>query len=140
MKFMTIDPGLSGTGWAVFRDKELINWGIVRGKGITFQKKAEDIVFKLDAFTEGEVFCEWPSFQGLIAQNTGSIIKLSYLIGRLDQKFGMKLIPVSQWRGTCPKEVLWRRAEKFFRRKGFKSHSGDAVAMGQWVIENESKR
>lgn len=90
------------------------------------------------------VFIEWPSFQSMEAQNTGSIIKLAYLIGRVEQAYRavdprtrVVLIPVIVWKGNLPKEVTQERAEVFFQEKGFKSHAADAVALGMYVIQSE---
>jgi len=139
MKLLTIDPGLSGTGWAQFENNKLYYWGIV------WPKKGKDIMTQIHMdilhFYDGEkIVIEWPSFQGMIAQNTGSIIKLAYLIGRIYEtcltfEYKPELLPVSKWRGTCPKEINWKRAEKFFGKKGFKSHAADAVSMGAFLIQ-----
>lgn len=147
MNWLAIDPGLSGTGWASFRDKNLIRWGIISQKGKNFEERSQHILdgfygeaYELWKNCNGPIFIEWPSFQTMEAQNTGSIIKLAFLIGRLYDRFHWvlsdpKLIPVIKWKGQLPKAVTQARAEVFFGMKGFKSHAADAVAIGQYVIE-----
>lgn len=150
-KWMTVDPGISGTGWAVFRDAKLHKWGVIRSYEPTWTSKAKDIVKQLRALEwkylrDAEqryktVYCEWPSnftgsAKGLAALNSGSILKLSYLIGKISSlPVYLKLVSVQQWKGQLPKEVTKARAEKYFKRTGFKSHDADAVGIGQYVLE-----
>lgn len=88
---------------------------------------------------------EWPSgnflsAKGLAAQNSSSLLKLAYLIGQITGAYSNSvLIPVTKWRGNCPKEMLWKRAERFFDKKNFKNHAGDAVAIGQYCIESKGR-
>lgn len=133
MEWVAIDPGLSGTGWAYFCDEELKDWGIIYPKGKNFHERANDICEKL-IVPPKKSFIEWPSFQKMEAINTFSIVKLAYLIGRIAFPSTI-LIPVIRWKGNLPKEVTKKRAERFFKCKGFKSHAADAVGIGQYVIE-----
>lgn len=143
MNWLTIDPGISGTGWAEFVDNKLEEWGIITSNKGHWTRKSKHICSKLYLVMgyADHIFIEWPSFQTVAAQNTGSIIKLAYFIGKLTSRCEIlenipyTLIPVSQWKGQLPKEVTQKRAEKFFKRKGFHSHAADAVALGAYLIK-----
>lgn len=136
--WMTIDPGIN-LGWALFSGKKLKEYGTISGKGKTWDDKVQYVIDDLPHFPIEKLFIEWPSFQSMEAQNTGSIIKLAYLIGRVQERLDTttELIPVIVWKGNLPKEVTQERAEVFFQKKGFKSHAADAVALGQYVIQSE---
>jgi hypothetical protein len=132
----TVDPG-QNLGWAKFSEKKLLKWGVIYGKGKDWREKA---LFVARAapwnLYKSRVFLEWPSYQTLAAQQTGSIIKLAYLCGLLYWCWKpVKLIPVIKWKGSLPKIVTQRRAEVFFQQKGFKSHAADAVGIGMYVIQ-----
>lgn len=138
-KWVAIDPGLGGTGWARFDGIHLKDWGIIRLRENIFENKALDISNRLKDIcrSSGRVFIEWPSFQNLIAQNTGSIIKLAFLIGVIYREIDYPyLIPVIRWKGNLPKEITKKRAEKYFGITGFKSHAADAVGIGMYCLKN----
>ena len=143
--WVTIDPGLGGTGWAVFHKKELKKWGTYYPpKGKDWKEKAECVVNELGHIEQHsafgrvvKMFCEWPSYQTVAAQNTMSVVKLAYLIGGICTYYtNVTLIPVVKWKGSLPKEVTKKRAERYFHCKGFKSHAADAVGIGQYILEN----
>lgn len=144
--FLVIDPGIN-TGWAHIQGREVVAYGVIRARGKGFLERHESLMKKFNAevlyfYPDEKIFIEFPSFQNLVAQNTGSIIKLAFIIGRLFEmcktmEMKAELIPVSAWRGNCPKEILWRRAEKFFGLPDgiLKDHEGDAVGIGQYLIQ-----
>lgn len=142
--FVTIDPGIN-TGYA-FYNQGLSHWGVIRGRGKTFEERVEFVVNefreKICCCSAEKIYIEWPSFQNLAAQRTFSIPKLAFLIGRLYETCFMYelkpvLIPVSKYRGNCPKEVLWNRARKYFNCGELRNHEGDAVAMAMWILKND---
>lgn len=144
MNWLAVDPGVSGTGWALFKGVKLVDWGIITSKETTWERRVRDIVSRMrgNIWAQGDrVFCEWPtgrftSAAGLAAANSDAMLKLTFLIGALDNQLnGIELIPVQRWKGQLPKEVVQKRAEKFFGVTGFKSHAADAVGIGQFVIE-----
>lgn len=145
MKWMTIDPGISGTGFACFDRRRLLEWGNIYSTANTWERRSKAIITKI-SWKEYQgcerMYCEWPSnFQGTgkgqAAINSGSILKLAFLIGGICEKFDdVRLVPVQSWKGQLPKEIVQRRAEVFFQKKGFKSHAADAVGIGQWAIQS----
>ena len=137
-EWVTIDPGIN-CGIARFKENKLEEWKTIYGKGKSWFNKCIDVREQIRPFLVAThtVYIEWPSFQGMIAQNTGSIVKLAYLIGQIASLHSnVILIPVNQWKGNLPKLVTQKRAEKFFNRSGFKNHVADAIGLGQYCIEN----
>jgi len=94
----------------------------------------------MDILDREKVFIEMPKtfFGG--RGSAESVIKLSFFIGILYgllKRNEVVFVPVSSWRGSIPKEINWKRAEKFFGQKGFSRDAGDAVAIGHWLIRNK---
>jgi hypothetical protein len=141
MKFLCIDPGLSGTGIAVFNDKNLMAWRNIYPKGETFQQKSESLMREIPLGFH-TAFCEWPTgnfsgSKGLAARNTDALLKLCFLIGKLSTQFSeFHLVPVIKWKGNLPKAVTQQRAEVYFKMTGFTSHCADAVGIGKYVLQN----
>lgn len=141
MRFLCIDPGLSGTGIAVFNERKLVAWRNIYPKGETFQEKAVDVCREIPLGFH-TAFCEWPTgnFGGakaLAARNSDAILKLCFLIGKLSTQFNeFNLVPVIKWKGQLKKEITQKRAEEFFHQKGFTSHCSDAVGIGKYVLQN----
>ena len=144
--FISVDPGIN-TGYCCVINGELTRRGIIRGRGKTFEDRVENVVEKFYedvlhfCVDETKIYLEWPSFQNLVSRQTFSIPKLAFLIGRLYEtcktyEFTPILIPVTKYRGNCPKSVLWRRAEKYFGVKGLKNHEGDSIALAMYLIKN----
>jgi hypothetical protein len=144
MNWLCIDPGISGTGWAEFKSSKLVGWGIERSNKLTWQERAREIMIRMEqrAKNAEKVFCEWPTGRfsgaaGLAASNTDALLKLCFLIGALEVACGsLTLVSVQTWKGQLPKEIVQKRAERFFKTTGFKSHAADAVGIGQFVIES----
>lgn len=147
--WMTIDPGIN-LGWALFSGKKLKEYGTISGKGKTWEEKVENVVGRLLCWTfMTTVFIEWPSFQSMEAQNTGSIIKLAYLIGRAEQAYRaadyrtkVVLIPVIVWKGQTPKIVTAERVKEWlssnqpnFKLSKISNHAMDAIGLGKYIIE-----
>lgn len=140
MRTLVLDPGLK-MGLATFDGIELLTQHAYTAKGKTWEEKTRDITdYLINTWPYWEphmTFIEWPTmhFRG----NIKSVLKLCFLIGRIVEAWPGKitLIPVHKWRGTIPKEVLWRRAEKYFKlKKPLQADAGDAVALGLFLIKN----
>jgi len=90
------------------------------------------------------VLCEWPKFfeseGGQKAAKTGSLVKLTYMVGRIAQlarskDYGFGLVPVNRWKGTMDKPAVEHRIERILGAEacgGFYSHVWDAVGIGLW--------
>jgi hypothetical protein len=159
-RVMFVDPGLTGTGWALFETIKC-NAGVsgARGyfegprfRGVLRPKKSvqwEGRAAVIAAWLEGViassqpkvVVIEWPqvwqtqSGQGSIA--SGSFSKLCYLCGTLAEvvrRAGLVapvLVEPSRWKGQLPKATVLKRIRRRFPKLGtLPDHEGDAVGMG----------
>lgn len=98
------------------------------------------------------VVIEYPEYQeglrGQVSSQTGGVIKLSFLIGVLvasfPRHFVIKLVPVRDWKGQLPKDVVMRRMQHIYgktcRTIDIKSHAWDALGLGHWAMEQEWMR
>lgn len=100
------------------------------------------------------VTCEFPEFQTSAARSMGwmrgDLQKLTFLTGVLAravtrhtnhdiQQATFEPVPVSQWKGQLPKDVVQRRIEKELglpntRNLDIKTHAWDAVGIGLWRL------
>lgn len=154
-----IDPGISGTGYAVwskFRFKYytpvITNiHGIINKKDVNIQLDKFKTLIK--SFIPCKVYIEDAAFmtgsvKGQAAAKTGSVVKLSQYIGRLQQICAdldceTELISVMKWKGTLPKKVVWDRIFKVLPDLKAKSHALDAIGLGLWkmgVINQRMKK
>ena len=91
-----------------------------------------------------KVYCEMPSFfvtnRGMVAAESGSLIKLTYFVGLLAGMFQEKnvlfeVVQIQQWKGQLPKEVVKKRILKVLGSSAcseFRLDVWDAVGMGLW--------
>lgn len=147
-KMMAVDPGLNGTGWAIFLGKKLVDFGV-----LTFR---QDLPWEERAMMYGAsvkslatyhkvigIHCEYPAFfesaGGTMVAKKGDLLKLTSLVGLF---WGMVypvpfyLVPVAQWKGQLPKEVVNRRIISILGEKQcekIKTHAWDAVGIGLHV-------
>lgn len=152
---LSIDPGLSGTGVAVWAYEEweklvppVLTKNIYETKGLNHLSVRMDSLWenlwkwKLEATAcaqiEG-VMIEQPkdfdSVKGQAAAKESSIVKLSMLIGYLTCGFVSKGIPVlyvgvNEWKGQLPKDLVKNRLQSTFPDLKCESHSWDAVGIG----------
>ncbi len=137
--FLTVDPGLGGTGLAVFDTEQLapINTAVLNFKTAKADwiDRATEIVEQLDAFLEkyntkfhylsaiSTAYIELPAFftsaKGASCATgkdggDSDLVKLAVLIGRFYEVFAMrsikiKFIRVNDWKGTLSKEAVIKR-------------------------------
>lgn len=116
------------------------------------QKQADAIRWQLHgekiSLNGGKVICEMPqaflgNAGGMAAAQTGSILKLSVMIGIYAREFlehsgaSFQVVPVRQWKGQLPKEVVIQRIRKYLGEKNckeFKADVWDAVGIGLWAM------
>lgn len=148
----TIDPGISGSGISLMKGIKLLDYGnIYPGKEwSTWEQRASSILIGIIQFLPmklSHVYIEFPSqfsgAKGLAASNSNDILKLSCLIGRISELFverGTKviLVPVQTWKGSLPKEIVAKRAMKYFGLDKLVSHSADAVGLAMFVLKEKS--
>lgn len=139
--FMSVDPGVGGTGVAVWElDKigdevapihtEVIKPGRVHAHSTTerWMKKTQAVYGMFSLFLQewndvGAVYIEQPQFFGSAGGVAASadVVKLSMLIGTLIGAATAKgaspvLVPVNVWKGQLPKDVTQRRVIRYLKK------------------------
>jgi hypothetical protein len=150
---LAIDPGSSGTGWALFD----ANLNVPRACGVlsavrekTWQMRGVRVVSSLLEVMEyhatsygpiTEAVVEFPAFfssaKGYAAAAKGNLVKLAWFVGvvdgaiRITYGINVVLVPVNDWKGQMDKIAV---VERIRRRIGrvYKSHAADAVGLGLW--------
>lgn len=154
---MAIDPGLQGTGFAIWHRTNLVVpriCGVLRsrhGKG-PWLRRVDDIstqVLDLCVYHSiGHVVCEMmemhQSARAKMAWGGGDLQRTLVLIGtihgltrRHTPKF--TLTPPSEWKGQLPKSVTISRVRKCLGKHAcikldIKTHAWDAVGIGLWHL------
>jgi len=135
MVTMSVDPGVSGTGWALWANDGTmsdftrivppIECGVLNPKGYSFVHRAynmsEQLSKLLDRHGVADVYCEFPEFfsgseRGHAATTDGSVFKLSAFIGCImqlcfDRGILFHEVMVKDWKGQLPKEVIIKRID-----------------------------
>lgn len=154
--WLTVDPGISGTGLAVLDGTKLLRYQNVYpdSRCKTWEQRSSSIISTLHQILPRHfwrVYIEWPTqftgAKGLAASNSNDILKLACLIGRITQMFtehgaSVVTLPVQKWKGNLPKPVVAARAESFFGLKKFtlKMHMADAVGIARYVLKEGGYR
>jgi hypothetical protein len=158
-----IDPGLNGTGWAVFdREDGPIRFPIASGSISVERKKhpwwteckiiAELIRNQMQHYGCFGVYIELPKFfesagAGMSAARDGDLVRLSVLTGMIfgacsSQMLVSSIVPVAitDWKGQLPKEMCNDRVVKKLRTVYPKwkpstntTHELDAIGIGLFV-------
>jgi hypothetical protein len=156
MRIIAIDPGVGGTGYAIFDNGILVKFGTVKAIGNEWLYKCSNILFLLDGQINGfyqveKVLIECPQFMsgssGRMVAARGDLVKLTLLTGMILQKFMVKygvsaieLVEPSKWKGQLPKSVCNNRVLKILKSKNnslplkFDDHGLDAVGIGLWKL------
>ena len=150
MNILAIDPGIGGTGWAVFDkgSERFISHGVLnqnrkedewdkRGKLIL-----QDLVHIEYGFRTLKTYIEFPSlFQsahGQMVARKGDLVKLAWFTGLLCGRLKNTIIvPVNEWKGQLPKAIVNTRILKLLGKnacKNLKSHDWDATGIGLWAL------
>ena len=149
---MFIDPGILGTGWAVFPEPEeerFTKWtesGVVAPRNKTWTWKVWNIVGKIDSVIKDNLFIqtvviEFPivrsDAKSVASSRRGDLLKLTYLIGRMATviqavvPYEPILITPSEWKGQLPKPQVIKRIKRAFGDDiKIRNHEADAIGMG----------
>ena len=142
---MTIDPGISGTGWAVWsREWKLKSFGISTCSNGEWKEKMEEIGIQLnEVIKKHRVSCahieEPRKFQGVFGNmvaDKGDLVKLSIFVGFLTGYLNVRAVgyvPVIVWKGTLSKKIVEERVKKIFPNLNVKSHAIDAIGIGLYL-------
>jgi hypothetical protein len=137
----TIDPGIAGTGWAYFIHGKLRYHGVLTPPTkLTWQEKSNWIVRQLKnlAPKNGVVCVEQPALfggaKGSVTASSGSLVKLTLLVGRIMQELNAEGIEVREWKGQLPKAVVEKRIRVILPNCTAKSHDWDAIGIGLYKL------
>ena len=155
---VTLDPGLRGTGIAIWDSGKLFATKVVEptaGDWWTRSRFVADAIYNHVCFYMSDrpagpnrdryrIIMETTQFMGSgMAWKTGDMQKLTFLNGviyeRLRQAKSFYPVMPNEWKGQLPKDVVIERAErelgkKFCARLGVKTHAWDAVGIGLWAM------
>jgi hypothetical protein len=150
-RVLFVDPGLNGTGWAVFLDigpvvtnaapKPPKRTGVIRHNPADkpWELRAHEIAGRvkdlIEIFEIQKTVIEfpglWTSGKSMASATTGDLFKLTYLIGAMGLFAETPLlISPQEWKGQLPKEIVIARIKKLWPAYQEKNHEADAVGMG----------
>src|SRR6185369_8366679 len=149
MSWMSIDPGLSGTGWAVWHQKNLIASGAIGPQRHIddWHDRAMEIgnqVFQIA--TDNDVqraYYELPQYLNARYEvnASGDLVKLcvvaGIIAGRLHRGH-VKPVRIIDWKGQLSKENTLLRVIRLLAQRGRKlstttSHEADSVGIGLYI-------
>jgi len=153
-KTITVDPGLDGTGWAMWDGRDEPEYtGVVRlkpsEKSRYWLENSHLIATKFQAVLNlfrslDTVYLEFPELwmespKSMASAAKGDVFKLCYLTGYLGGLATLKgarveLLTPSKWKGQLPKNIVMERIEQAIG-KTYKNHEADAVGMGLSVMK-----
>lgn len=157
--YLSIDPGLYGTGYAVWNTQHWcllvppIRVGVFspmrQGNFLeraTLQAEQVEALCKKEGVTK--VWIEFPVFYassagGYMVAATGDLLKLCACAGAIASRTGCLVVPVpvSRWKGQLPKKVVIKRIRSTLgdltcerlEAKGLRDDAWDAVGIGLWA-------
>lgn len=160
--FVTIDPGLGGTGWALWSRESFSRLVPPHSSGSIelpssmddwpWQRRATQLAGLLwqvlSCRAVGELYIEEPAFHesghGIAAARSGDLIKLAVTAGILvgagcgagNPPLTPIMVPISSWKGSVSKDIIAQRVMK--RLPNWKpstktTHEMDAVGIGLFV-------
>ena len=162
MTLLAVDPGLRGTGWAVFTDDTLSRCGCVEGGAGSLRERAgriADELLRVAFATLSTLVVEMPQVYAQRKQkgDPNDLVNLAFLAGSLVQALDpdhARLVRPRDWKGTVPKTrllgdyIIHRRnlralrlSERLRYEAGLKPlaaelrhNVADAVGIGRWWI------
>jgi Holliday junction resolvasome RuvABC endonuclease subunit len=149
---IAVDPGVNGTGFAVFKEQDngLVSAGILTSSSGWWLNRCFEICHKFDlvltdiGIGHHVVIVEEPSVMlgssdAYASAMRGDVVKLSMLVGMLLLRVEVyisacriELVPVSRWKGNLPKKEVAYRVERIIGKHPYKSHAIDAIGIGLW--------
>lgn len=156
-KLATVDPGLIGTGIAIWRDfaRDSVPYKIsvlCPSRKLPWLARCHILKQKLltvyEQYNVCRVYCELPAYFGSsavghAAAQRGDVVKLTFAAGMAAAaiwEFGgdFETVEINAWKGQLPKEVVERRIRRLIGYKdGFgdkiKTHAWDAVGIGLYL-------
>ena len=153
---MTLDPGLQGTGMAVWRKRTLVEAQVLTVPNRLRKADWWDRVFWMtETLREwmvyhevGSVVAEMTEYHAaahrVMAWKTGDLQRLTFLVGAIGQtcqSLDIQFLPIetSKWKGQLSKEMTIQRVKEALgeaecRQKKITTHAWDAVGIGLWHL------
>jgi hypothetical protein len=151
---MFCDPGLSGTGLAVFDGLTLIECEQVTGyKEYSWQENCMSISVGVgllcEALNPAEFYFELPQFMQNAGKTnySGDFVKLCMVTGAIHQEVGgvrhvdkIIAVPIPSWKGNVPKPMMAKRIKSHCDRLHFtippkaSTHEIDAIGIGLYCL------
>lgn len=140
---LSIDPGIAGSGIAVWRAGEkfpFLNFPLRKKTRADYRNEFASIVSMYDIKF---VLIEKPGFQasekGQMVLRKGDLVELCLFVGGMEMallELGcfVELVEVSAWKGQLPKDVVNRRIQNVYPEVNAKSHDWDAIGIGFWAL------
>ncbi len=154
---VSIDPSINFCGYAIHKDKELIEYKLLRSsvKHINFIEKSKYMINKLKSILDKlvmlkgqiQIITEIPQYWGVagfMARESGAISKLMFLCGMIVslQENVITLTP-NNWKGQLPKDVVNNRLRKIYpdiNIKELNHNIVDAIGIGHYYLTNKIEK
>lgn len=149
MTWITIDPGLTGTGWAVWDHRVLCESGSISGGDGEWHERATHITDAIATIAMlakiSKAYYELPQFiQSRYEVNaSGDLIKLTIcagmIAGRLTSQALVTPVRIIDWKGQLDKKLTLARVKLALSKRGGKltgttTHEADAVGIGLYLL------
>ena len=153
---VSIDPSINYAGYAVFnitrpKSKKLVKYGLINigskmKKAIYLDKakKVYEIIKEIIYDYEADIITlEVPEFwgsAGLLARESGSVFKLTFLCGMLYSMNNVITYTPSSWKGQMPKHVTANLLQEHYPKIDFSKldhNIADAIGIGHKHIHGE---
>ncbi len=156
MCLLSIDPGLQGTGLAVWERSGPVPTNVFvippeRRRGMEWWDRAEamagEVMNIVHDFDVTEIVCEFmemhQSARAQMMWKAGDFQRTLFFIGTIhgmaieNQVRKFRYTPPSEWKGQLPKSVVEHRIRRIVGDKqctklGIETHAWDAVGIGLW--------
>ena len=146
--WISLDPGLEGTGWAIWLGDQFKESGVIKPHGKTWEEKLRYVIGDLKHDLDDRVcmlYYELPfiALDGVagISAKKQDVIKLTMLAGAITTLFQESYpVPVIRWKGNMPKKLSMDRVKAWMSKNGYSfatktSHENDAIGIGLYVIK-----
>jgi len=143
---LSVDPSINRCGIAVYRGKKLVLHQLVQPEDKTGNEfeKSLSVFYQVKAIraeygtykTILEVPVHWEN-EGFVARESGSIYKLSLVVGMLYTLGDVQTVPPHGWKQQLPKNVVRNRLKPLYPNivtDKLDHNIMDAIGIGHWFL------
>ena len=117
MKLLAIDPSLTNSGWAYFRDGQLYSCGNVPAPGRHLPDRVRRLAQVMPAIENAEFVFEWPQiYRDTRAKgDPNDLLALAAIVGAVLGAFPRAkatFVRPAEWKGQVPKKIMCARTFK----------------------------